>query len=198
MFSYSNVSLWYSQGQLHNILGIQPGSHGAILRGACKLARLKTHPDKGGDADVFKLVEETIKILLNDLPEASSSELYQPIWLNRLCQQINRCRFAFGRGCGNIEQIQRLREEYKRMFHEYQQRVEAEEARRVQEQMRREQQAAASQRRAREHQERIDRHQERIDRHNKQEEENALREVLENAFLEKLPLAFRHYPKHYL
>ena len=129
MFSYSNVSLWFSQGQLHKILGIQPGTHGAKLREACKLARLKTHPDKGGDVEVFKIVEETIKILLNDLPEV---KLHQPIWLNSLRQQIDRCRLGFDRGCGDIGQMQRLREEFKRAFHEYQQRVEAEHLRREQ------------------------------------------------------------------
>ena len=129
MLSHSNVLLWYNQGLLHKIIGIQPGTQGAKLREACKLCRLKTHPDKGGDTEIFKIVEETVKILLNDLPEV---KLHQPIWLNSLRQQIDRCRLGFDRGCGDIGQMQRLREEFRRAFHEYQQRVEAEQLRREQ------------------------------------------------------------------
>ena len=129
MLSYSNISLWYSEGRLHTIIGFQPGTQGAKLKEACKLARLRTHPDKGGDAAVFKIVEETVKYF---------SMIYQKLRIISLSglidfvSKIDCCRLAFDRGCGDIEQMQRLRAEYKRNFHEHQRVEEEEEARREQ------------------------------------------------------------------
>lgn len=52
-------------GRLHEIVGVRPGATREEVKKACQAARLRTHPDKkGGDAALFRVVEDAVKKLL--------------------------------------------------------------------------------------------------------------------------------------
>ena len=65
----SKAAELFEAGLLHKIIGVRPGTTGKELKEACQRARLLHHPDKGGDGQIFGIVEEAIKLLLNDLPD---------------------------------------------------------------------------------------------------------------------------------
>lgn len=55
-------------GRIHELLNVNhDATHGEIKK-ACKHARMRNHPDKGGDLEVFKVVEMAIELLTNELP----------------------------------------------------------------------------------------------------------------------------------
>ena len=155
----------FEAGFLHKIIGVRPGTTGKELKEACQRARLRNHPDKGGDTEIFKIVETTVQLLLNELPSCADNA---PLLLRALRIEIDELRLVFDRGLGgNVKQLQHLREEYKKAFLEYQQHLEEVEERRAREQIQRE-------RRAREAREL----QEHIDRINKMFKESTLIQVL--------------------
>ena len=49
----------------YDALGVQPGATNADVRRAFKAAALKHHPDKGGDARIFRYLSTVRDILLN-------------------------------------------------------------------------------------------------------------------------------------
>ena len=55
------------QGRLAELVGASPGATPAELRAACKRAQLKSHPDKGGDAELFRLVRHAVEQITQDL-----------------------------------------------------------------------------------------------------------------------------------
>ena len=112
----ANVAQLFAAGFLHKIVGVRPGTSGKELKDACRLARLQAHPDKGGSKELFNIVEEAVQILLNVLPEV---DVNAPLWLNRLRVEIDRCRYEFDRGCGNVKILQGLRTEYMREYRKH-------------------------------------------------------------------------------
>ena len=104
MSSYNSIAHWYSQGLLHKIVGVQPGTAGAKLKEACRVARLRAHPDKGGDGKIFSIVESAIQLLLNVLPDLPQLLNYRRTpakvinllrELVMLHREIEQCRQSF-------------------------------------------------------------------------------------------------------
>ena len=72
----AKVAELFEAGFLHKIIGVKPGTYGKELKDACQRARLRHHPDKGGNGQLFGIVEEAIKLLLNILPSCDGSTPY--------------------------------------------------------------------------------------------------------------------------
>ena len=121
MSSYNSIAHWYSQGLLHKIVGVQPGTDGAKLKEACRVARLRSHPDKGGDGRVFSIVESAIQLLLNILPDIPQLPNYKRTPANvvilrelvMLHREIGQRRQSFDiRFGGVVAKLTYLREQY--------------------------------------------------------------------------------------
>ena len=111
MSSYNSIAHLYSQGQLHKIIGVQPGTVGAKLKEACRVARLRSHPDKGGDGRVFSIVESAIQLLLNILPDIPHDGT-PPARLVVLRKTVELCRQSFDLFGGDVTRLENLREAY--------------------------------------------------------------------------------------
>ena len=85
----------FEAGQLHRIVGVRPGTTGKELKEACQRARLRHHPDKGGNTEIYKIVEATVQLLLNNLPSCGENA---PDLLRVLHMHIVDERRAFDRG----------------------------------------------------------------------------------------------------
>lgn len=106
-----NALLWFHRGHLHKIIGVRPCATRVELKEACRRARLRSHPDKpGGDQHLFRIVEDTVQLLLNNLP---SFDGVLPMPLILLREEIERCRRKFDTGIGgSVIQLQYLRGRY--------------------------------------------------------------------------------------
>ena len=60
----SKVAELFEAGHLHKIIGVRPGTTGKELKDACQRARPRTHPDMVGNAELFKIIEATVKLLV--------------------------------------------------------------------------------------------------------------------------------------
>ena len=59
----------FQAGKLHELVGVSPGAPLEEVKAACRAAQLRTHPDKGGDSEIFKLVQQAVESLLgNECP----------------------------------------------------------------------------------------------------------------------------------
>ena len=114
MPSYNTITHWYNQGLLYKIVGVQPGTGGAKLKEACRVARLSSHPDKGGDGKVFNIVELAIQLLLNVLPDIPHDRT-PPRHLVLLRKEVEQCRESFDMSAGtggDVTRLERTRERY--------------------------------------------------------------------------------------
>lgn len=59
-----------AKGRPHEVLGLEPGASSASTRRAYHWSALKHHPDKGGDATVFKAIADAYKALTEAKDEA--------------------------------------------------------------------------------------------------------------------------------
>ena len=84
-----HIAALLASGRIYEMVNVRPGASSEEIKKACKSARLRNHPDKGGDAEVFKLVEAAIELLLNELPNFDGPP---PPWTMSLCTQIEICR----------------------------------------------------------------------------------------------------------
>jgi DnaJ family protein A protein 2 len=53
----------HTAGDLYGLLGLQRGADEAAIKNAFKAAALKSHPDKGGDPEMFKQVRQAYEVL---------------------------------------------------------------------------------------------------------------------------------------
>ena len=58
----------HQAGRLYELIGVSPGASRGELKAACRAAQLRAHPDKGGDTEVFKVLDAAVQLLLNDFP----------------------------------------------------------------------------------------------------------------------------------
>lgn len=56
----------FQAGRLYELVGVSPGAPLEEVKAACRAAQLRTHPDKGGDSEIFKLVQQATETLLGD------------------------------------------------------------------------------------------------------------------------------------
>lgn len=55
-------------GRLYHLIGLTPGVSRREVKAACRAAQLRCHPDKGGSAEVFQVVDAACQLLLNEMP----------------------------------------------------------------------------------------------------------------------------------
>ena len=58
----------FQAGRLFELVGVDPRASPAALKAACRAAQLRTHPDKGGSAEEFRITEAAVQLLLNVNP----------------------------------------------------------------------------------------------------------------------------------
>jgi curved DNA-binding protein CbpA len=63
-----SASALFQAGRLYELIGVSPGASRGELKAACRAAQLRAHPDKGGDTEVFKVLDAAVQLLLNDFP----------------------------------------------------------------------------------------------------------------------------------
>lgn len=76
-------------GRIHELLNVKHDTTNAEIKKSCKQARIRNHPDKGGDLELFKVVENAIELLTNELPTFDGNI---PPWLNNIRNQIESIR----------------------------------------------------------------------------------------------------------
>ena len=64
----------HEAGRLYELVGLMPGASRGDIKAACRAAQLKAHPDKGGDADLFRLIDDAFPLLVNDLPHFETAQ----------------------------------------------------------------------------------------------------------------------------
>ena len=119
----------FAAGYLQTIVGVWSGTSCKDLKEACKRTRLRTHPDKGGNGELFIIVEEAAQLLLNVPPDFVG---IPPIRFRALCLEVVHRRSVFDRGLGgDVRQLQRLRvndfSEHQEYLHELQEKTAIEE-----------------------------------------------------------------------
>ena len=124
----------FQAGRLFELVGVDPRALPSELKAACRAAQLRTHPDKGGSAEEFRVTEAAVQLLLNvnprfdgDHADPRASDLLERIdsrradlrrWETRLLDlgnneeqiRISKCLLA-----DDVRDLQRLREEYAKM-----------------------------------------------------------------------------------
>lgn len=53
-------------GNFHEVVGVSPGASREEVHAACRAAQLRTHPDRGGNADLFKVIQDAVEKLRID------------------------------------------------------------------------------------------------------------------------------------
>ena len=56
----------FRAGNFHEVVGVSPGASREEVHAACRAAQLRTHPDKGGNADLFKVIQDAVEKLQID------------------------------------------------------------------------------------------------------------------------------------
>jgi curved DNA-binding protein CbpA len=64
----------HQAGRLYDLIGLMPGASRGDIKAACRAAQLKSHPDKGGDAELFRLIDDASQLLVNDLPHFETAQ----------------------------------------------------------------------------------------------------------------------------
>ena len=72
----------FEEGRLYELLQVPANAHGKELERACKLARVRHHPDKGGNHDLACLIDSAIKKLLSRC--SNQSRATTPSYINLL------------------------------------------------------------------------------------------------------------------
>ena len=123
----------FQAGKLFELVGVDHRASPAELKAACRAAQLRTHPDKGGSAEEFRITEAAVQLLLNVNPrfdDPRALDLLERInyrradlnnWETRLLEltneeqiRITKCLLA-----GDVSDLQRLREEYAKMHRDH-------------------------------------------------------------------------------
>ena len=85
------------QERLRELLGVAANAQGKELRKACRLARARHHPDKGGNHELAVIINAAVDELLRDPSQGATPYIYRtafvsrPLytnWLRNTCQLI--------------------------------------------------------------------------------------------------------------
>ena len=136
----------FQAGKLFELVGVDPRASPAELKAACRAAQLRTHPDKGGSAEEFRITEAAVQLLLNvnprfdgDHADPRAADLLERInyrradlnhWETQLLgnneaqKRLSRLLLA-----SDVRDLQHLREEYAKMHRDHVQKREESAAR---------------------------------------------------------------------